>query len=122
MLEYVHFVPGRLRLVIRELKDRRRAAEAEAYVSAIPVVKSAVANPITGSLTIHFDARKLSIDGLWEKLRSRCYVSGRCPKPTAIGSFSIDNAGADRRKQAIMSAVLEALIQHSAQALVRALL
>jgi hypothetical protein len=36
MLEYVHFVPGRLRLKNSELRNQRGAAEAEAYALTIP--------------------------------------------------------------------------------------
>jgi cation transport ATPase len=82
MLEYVHFVPGRLRLKTTALKSQRRAAEAEANVAAIPMVTAAVANPATGSLTINFDRHQLSIADLWEKLRTLGYVSETRPEPT----------------------------------------
>ena len=118
MLEYVHFVPGRLRLKITTLKSRRRAAEAEAHVAAIPMVTSAVANPLTGSLTINFDRQRLSIDDLWEKLRTLGYVSESRPEPTA----PTDCRDVDRFGRTIAAALIEAVFQHSAQALVRALL
>ena len=86
MLEYVHFVPGRLRLKISELRHSGSAAEAEANVAAIPVVKSAVANPTTGSLTIIYDRQRASIGDLWESLRAQGYVSSLRPEPVAIGS------------------------------------
>ena len=81
MLEYVHFVPGRLRLKTTTLKSQRRAAEAEANVAAIPMVTGAVANPLTGSLTINFDRQQLAIGDLWEKLRILGYVSENRPEP-----------------------------------------
>ncbi|MGA7260073.1 MAG: HMA2 domain-containing protein [Stellaceae bacterium] len=116
MLEYVHFVPGRLRLKITTLKNRRRAAEAEAYVAAIPMVTSAVANPLTGSLTINFDHRRLSIGDLWEKLRVLGYVSQNRPE------LATDRPEVDRFGRVVAAALIEAVVQHSAQALVRALL
>jgi hypothetical protein len=122
MLEYAHFVPGRLRLKISELRHRRRAAEAQAYVAAIPVVKSALANPVTGILTINFDEDEVSICQLWEGLRAQGYVSNRCPEPTAIGSVSLPDSGVDQLGRALLTALVEAVAQHSAQALVRALL
>ena len=90
MLEYVHFVPGRLRLKTTTLKNQRRAAEAEANVAAIPMVTAAVANPLTGSLTINFDRQQLSIGDLWEKLRMLGYVSENRPEPAG------DSPDADR--------------------------
>ena len=122
MLEYVHFVPGRLRLKISELRHRHNAAEAEASVAAIPAVKSAVTNPTTGSLTIIYDRQQASIGDLWECLRARGYVSSLCPEPVAIGSSAKADPDAGRFGRAFVSAFLEAAVQHSAQALVRALL
>jgi Heavy metal associated domain 2 len=122
MLEYVHFVPGRLRLKISELRHSGIAAEAAANVAAIPVVKSALVNPTTGSLTIIYDRQQASIGDLWERLRAQGYVSSLCPEPVAIGSSTTAVLGAGRVGQAIVSALLEAAVQHSAQALVRALL
>jgi hypothetical protein len=116
MLEYVHFVPGRLRLKSTTLKNQRRAAEAEANVAAIPMVTGAAANPLTGSLTINFDRQQLSIGDLWEKLRMLGYVSENRPEPTG---YSPD---ADRFGRVLAAALIEAVVQHSAQALVRALL
>ena len=116
MLEYVHFVPRRLRLKITTLKSQRRAAETEAVVAAIPMVTSAVANPLTGSLTINFDRRQLSIGALWEKLRVLGYVSENRPEPT------VDGPAVDRFGRVVAAALIEAVVQQSAQALVRALL
>jgi hypothetical protein len=122
MLEFVHFVPGRLRLKVSELKHRRRASEAEDYVFGIPGVKSVVANPATGSLTINFDRHQLSISDLWERLRRQGYVLNVCPEPTAIGSVCRGDQGANRLGLAVITIIVEALAQQSAQALVRALL
>ena len=116
MLEYVHFVPGRLRLKITTLKSKRRAAEAEANVAAIPMVITAVANPLTGSLTINFDREQLSIGDLWEKLRMLGYVSEDRPEP------AVDSPDVNRFGRVVAAALIEAVVQHSAQALVRALL
>jgi hypothetical protein len=116
MLEYVHFVPGRLRLKTTTLKNQRRAAEAEANVTAIPMVTAAVANPLTGSLTINFDRRQLSIRDLWEELRAMGYVSENLPEPT------VDSPDVDRFGRVLATTLVEAVVQHSAQALVRALL
>ena len=122
MLEYAHYEPGRLRLKISELRHRRRAAEAASYLSALPMVTDAAANSITGSLTINFDERQVSLRELWEKLQTRGYVFCRCPDPTAIGPLSAYYSGAYSNGGTLVAALFEAIAQHSAQALVRALL
>jgi Heavy metal associated domain 2 len=122
MLEYVHFVPGRLRLKITALRRQRSAAEAAAKVAALPMVTSAVANPLTGSLTINFDRRQLSIGHLWEQLRILGYISEDSPLPGNVRFTPFDGPEAVRFGRVVTAALLEAVVQHSAKALVRALL
>ena len=122
MLEYVHFVPGRLRLKNTLLRDQRRAAEAEASIAAIREVSSAVANPATGSLTINFDRQQISIELLWERLRAQGYVSGDCPEAFATVFPSTMGPGRSRFGDTVMTALLEAVVRKSADALVRTLL
>jgi hypothetical protein len=122
MLEYLHFVPGRLRLKIRALRHRRKAAEAEAKVAAIPNVTTATANPLTGSLTINFDRQRLSIGDLWKRLQTLGYVSEDCPEPSVTRGNPIDGSDADRLARVVSTALLEAVVQHSARVLVRAML
>lgn len=122
MLEYVHFVPGRLCLKISELRNERRAAEAEAYITAMPMVTSGTVNPVTGSFTIYFDRQRLSLDALWDALRKGGYISGRCPEPSQTGASGWPGPDAGQLGREVMAAVVDAVVQHSAQALVRALL
>lgn len=121
MLEYVHFVPGRLRLKLSELRNQSSASEAEAYIRTVPGVTGVVANPATGSVTINF-ARELSLDDLWQCLREKGVVSGRMDVSCAAGHSSTDSVGVERFGRAVTAALLDAVVRHSAQALVRALL
>jgi hypothetical protein len=121
MLEYLHFVPGRLRLKLSELRNQHTAAEAQAYIAGIPGVTGAVTNPATGSLTINFE-KHFSIDDLWESLRAKDYVSSRSPEFSGIGPSQPADVGAERFGRAVMVALFDAVVQHSAQVLVRALL
>ena len=122
MLEYVHFVPGRLRLKITALRQQRIAAEATAKVAALPMVTSAVANPLTGSLTINFEQRQLSIGDLWKQLRGLGYISEDSPEPGNVRFTLFDALEAGRFGRVVTAALIEAVVQHSAKELVRALL
>ena len=122
MLEYVHFVPGRLRLKHSRLRDYHDAAEARAFAAEIRAVTTAAVNPATGSLTIIFDEQRLSIEELWDVLRAEEYVSGPCPEFAATGTSSGFGLEADRFGRAVLDAVVEAVVRYSATALVRRLL
>ena len=122
MLEYVHFVPGRLRLKISELRSEYRAAQAEAFVAKIPVVERVVANPATGSLTINFEKNECAARDLWSRLCGKGYASGPFPEPATVRPISIDNPGGNGLGRVLLTAVLEAVVQRSAQALVHALM
>lgn len=119
MLEYVHFVPGRLRLKLTELRNQHRATEAEADIAGMPGVTGVVANSATGSLTINFD-KELSLDDLWEILHGNGHVSSL--EPSTIEHPRVDGIGAERFGRAVITALLDTVLQHSAKALVRALL
>jgi hypothetical protein len=119
MFEYAHFVPGRLRLKSSGPRDHRDAIEAQAFAAEIPSVRTVAANPATGSLTIIFDQQQLSIGNLWELLRGAQYVSGRCPEFPDGRSQS--GFGIDRFGRAVIDALVEALVRHSAYALVKGL-
>jgi hypothetical protein len=124
MLEYVHFVPGRLRLKLSELRNQFSASEAETYIKAISGVTGATANPATGSLTINF-GKERSLDELWERLREKGYVAGRIDAHSQVEHSrvsSVGSVGAERFGRVLSAALLEAVVRHSAQALLRALL
>jgi len=121
MLEYVHFVPGRLRLKLSELRTQLNASEAETYIKAIPGVTGAAANPATGSLTINF-GKERSLDELWGYLREKGYVSGQIDAPSTVAQSGMDNVGAERFGRVLSAALLDVVVRHSAQVLLRALL
>jgi len=122
MLEYVHFVPGRLRLKNSELRDQLRAMEAERYAWTIPVVKGVMANHLTGSLTINFENTEFAFEDLWGRLCAQGYAAGPRPEPSTSGSASADHLGGGGLGRVIVTAIVEAIVHHSAGVLVRALL
>jgi hypothetical protein len=122
MLEYVHYVPGRLRLKHSRLRDYRDAAEARSFAAKIHAVRTAAVNPATGSLTITFDEQQLSIEELWDALTAGQYASGPCPESAAVNIASAFGVEANRFGRAVLDAAVESLVRYSASALVRTLL
>jgi hypothetical protein len=126
MVAYLHHVPGRLRLKIASLKgDPDAAAAAQRDLSAVPGIITATANPVTGSLTIHYCEREIDADRLWGILRHLGLVDDN-----ALQSFSDRRHPADPLFAALAPRVLKVLatttlewaVSQSAARLVAALL
>jgi hypothetical protein len=127
MAEYLHHVPGRLRLRIRRLRGDRRATRLACDAAAeIPGVREASANAATGSLIIEYDRKRLTPTALWDALCAACLASG--PSPL------YDDGGVTRREvaapddsaalplgDALAKRLLEMLLERSAVALLGAL-
>ena len=82
MTHRVHHVPGRLRIRIPEIKrNEANARTFTAKVIAIPGVRSAEANMLTGSLLVHYDTRCAMPDHVLSVLG----IEPASPEPRAIG-------------------------------------
>lgn len=119
MIEIAHSVPGRLRIVVRDLQ---RAEEVRKTVVVMRAVKSATLNAITGSIVIVYDPATMSAADLWQKLRKRlARIWGR--EPDAVDRSSPQ---ASRAIEPLISAVVDAslryLIERSATALLAGLI
>src|SRR4051794_37583344 len=68
-IEVISSVPGRARLRVHGVRDDAdRAAAVSARALAIDGVTSGEANPTTGTLLVHFDARRLDVAEIVEAL------------------------------------------------------
>lgn len=83
MNSHIHHVPGRLRLRTQRLKrDHRRAGEIEEALRGLPAVTSAEVNPLTGSVTVHYDRAITDLAALTEILQQHAGLDGRLPAPS----------------------------------------
>jgi hypothetical protein len=126
MVEFVHSVPGRLRIRISSIRQEPRIADdASKAILSIPGVADVSANIITGSLVIIHDRAGLSTTALWNEVRRRL-GSGkadaasasmdRAPEPAASpGSEWVDQAA-----RAAIDALIGKMVERAAVALVRA--
>lgn len=70
MSSYVHHIPGRLRFRTAALKKNPRAAEeVVGRLTALPGVRSAEVNPLTGSVTVLYDRVSEASDALLPTLQ-----------------------------------------------------
>jgi len=63
----VSFVPGRIRLRFRELKEIEAAESAKARIKETPGITKVDINRLTGSILIEYDPAVLSTEKLIEK-------------------------------------------------------
>ncbi|GMO24419.1 MAG: hypothetical protein Pg6A_11520 [Termitinemataceae bacterium] len=62
----VSFVPGRIRLRFRELKNSAAAENAKTRILSTPGITGVEVNPINGSILIKYDTALLSTEKLLE--------------------------------------------------------
>jgi len=62
----VSFVPGRIRLRFKELKNPATAEIAKARIGEMPGIANAEINPATGSILIEYDSEALPTEKLME--------------------------------------------------------
>jgi hypothetical protein len=126
---YFHHVPGRLRLKTPRLQGRRRACdETRAIAAAIEGVIEASANPITGSLIIYYDRKRLTPERLWRALSEHRIVWGVSPiadgVPVARAKLQppADPSPAGQLFETVTGMIIDKLAQRSAAILLSALI
>lgn len=121
MPQYMHHVPGRLRLRIARLKGNGHSAQVARDVAAsVPGVYDATANPLTGSLIVRYDHRRIALEDLWAALHAQGIVGKHLPADH--GAAPAWSAAADQLAEKLMSQLLGKLVERSALALVGALI
>lgn len=118
MSQYIHHLPGRLRVKSPHLKgDAGRAHAAREQVSGLDGVLGAEANPITGSLLIHYDLNRVGAEALLDALRRQGHLAAHTPLP------GIPVPGyAQRLADTMVHKLVETAIERSATALLAAIL
>jgi hypothetical protein len=77
---YVHMIEGRLRIKVPEVKGAPdRACAIESQIRMIDGVDEVVANPVTGSVLIYYDARRTLMADITETLQTWGYLRHAAP-------------------------------------------
>lgn len=133
---YVHHVPGRMRVRVRHLKGNREAGRRLcARLRLLGGVRQAAANPATGSIIVHYDHRLVAIADLWRVLHEAGAVDAPAPPivqdPIARDPIARDHeysivpqtaqSAAETLFKQLIAVMVEKAMQHSARALLAAL-
>lgn len=127
---YVHHVPGRLRVRAAAVKgSEEKAAAVRALLEPVSGVRSVAANPLTGSVTIHYDQQVTNHLRLMDLLDERGYFLG-CPvaAPVAAPVMNVSVSRSPKSQLGSMVAttvatfVVEKVVEHAILALLATLL
>jgi len=126
--QYVHHTPGRLRVRSAGLKRNQSAADkVRAAFKDLPGVNKVEVNTITGSVTLIYDLGLIDADTLKAHLRAHGHLHTSPQRRAAIaaprGTPAVSGIGAGERvARTVATMLLEKLVEHSALALVAAII
>ncbi|MDQ0138533.1 HMA2 domain-containing protein [Cupriavidus necator] len=121
----IHHVPGRLRLKLPAIKHNVDGARRiEQTVNALPGVRDACANTLTGSIVIRFYPRLTRGELIVAALRADGYVppSVMLPSPVVARSSAAVSARTASLADAIAKKAVDALVERCAVAVIAALI
>jgi hypothetical protein len=120
--QYLHHVPGRLRIRSPLLKrNETAAADAAKGLVARPGVTSVKTNALTGSVTIVYDARWCDVAALLDHLRLTGHLA-MTPQPQLAAAADKPDALVQALALSLIRSVGEKLIERSAMAVVAAII
>lgn len=122
MAEYIHHVPGRLRVKTRALKRNEcNAAIVREHLDAAPGVTGSQINIVTGSVVIRYDAgmtdSRAILDGLAARLDLRSI-----PPVEPRGGHGAGASVAGRAGGKLLDKLIETAVERSAIALIGVLI
>ena len=125
MRPHIHHVPGRLRVRVARVRRNPELAEAvRRAMERVEGVQSAEANPLTGSVVLHYNPASTSAGALLSALRE----SGYPPELTRPEARSLFRSGppsqrvARKAAEAVAWKVMETAVERAVPMLIAALL
>jgi len=105
----VHALPGRLRVKLAAIKRAPAVAEhLEQVLRRDKGVVDAVANPLTGSVLVHYDPQRTTSQAILSRLAPYGLSSTTPPPPSALADFS-NQLGKELGKELVKMALAEML-------------
>ena len=98
MTEYIHHIPGRLRVrftCLRGNEEKTRAITNR--LGSVTGVRSAVVNPLTGSVTVHYNTFETNSGVLLDFLKAEIGVDAQIPVDAAGRAFTLGGGDIQNR-------------------------
>lgn len=119
MAQNVHHVPGRLRVRVPRVKNNPEYGRVvETSIAGMEGVSAVQANPVTGSVIIHYDPRTAEVSALFARLADHGLATETAIARRHSGPAKIAN----KVGEAVAMYVLQAAIERSVPLLITALL
>ena len=127
MSHYIHHVPGRLRIKTALLKrNDAQASAVRALLGTIPGVTTAEVSTITGSIVINYDRDTASSTAILDTLREHGYISNSATVSKDVaGDQTVTDTMAMAGQalgKALFGVLMEKALEHSAMALIGAII
>lgn len=125
MPQYVHHIPGRLRVKCPLVKGSANHAEAVSQLlSAEEGITSCEVNPITGSVLVRYDESVTTAYRVLDLLKRGGYINpgAHLHSPDSSPEQTAGSAMGKMVSKAVMGALVERVVERSAVALVGAIL
>ena len=117
---YVHALEGRLRIKIPEVKGAAlKAREIEGHLALSPGVEEVSANPITGSVLVHYNPRLICQEEIILALQELGYLEETTPKAVGKTGGPSQHEGTISR---VATAVASSLMEVALSSLVAAII
>lgn len=108
MRYYLHDVPGRLRVRTPFIKGNESIAKhVERFLEQINGIKSVTTNPLTGSIIMTYDEKKVNSQMLLDTLKTR----GIFDPSKAVTNDQYFHSGASKAGQLVYKAVVGAFVE-----------
>ncbi|MGF1615017.1 MAG: HMA2 domain-containing protein [Gammaproteobacteria bacterium] len=124
MAEYVHHVPGRLRVKCPTLKgNAARAETATQLLRSQEGIASCEVNPVTGSVLVRYDEANTNVYRVLDVLQRGGYIGSGIDLHAQDRSLEDTVSGVGKMvSKAVVTAMVERMVERSAVALVGAIL
>lgn len=119
-MDYIHDIPGRLRVRSKAWKDQRSAKAMQAMLSFLPGVRAVETRTLTGSIKISYDPGSIGAAGLLAALREAGFQAPASykVKRTASAPYRAQSATAAKIAGALTLFLVEKALERSFLALV----
>ncbi len=123
MSDYIHQIPGRLRIKSQAIKRNQTTAEAaEALLKAVSGIRSVAVNTVTGSIVIHHDSQSISSETILGTLKRHGYFdASKAMTHDQVFQTAASSVGLFLGKT-LCGAVLETAFEDSALSVIAALI